>query len=204
MSARTWSACGGLFAAIAVAVVLSAARAEPPAHGSAAAPAPVAAAAQTATTAAPGHATGGPTAASAAPEPVPAAPPPFTEGIFPCTQCHDGPGDPTRRELAFHEDVKLRHAPTHWCVDCHDLANRDVLHLASGEPVPFTESYRLCAQCHFDKHRDWRLGIHGKRVGQWNGAKTALLCVHCHNPHSPRFGSLKPAPRPSRPDEMRR
>jgi hypothetical protein len=145
-----------------------------------------------------------PPAAAAVEDPVHAAPPPFTEGIFPCTQCHDGSGDPTRRELAFHEDIKLRHAPTHWCVDCHDLANRDVLHLAGGEPVPFTESYRLCAQCHFDKHRDWRLGIHGKRVGQWNGQKTALLCVNCHNPHAPRFGSLKPAPRPTRPEEMRR
>jgi hypothetical protein len=142
---------------------------------------------------------------AAAEEPVHAAPPPFTEGIFPCTQCHAaGAGDPTPRELGFHEDVKLKHAPTHWCADCHDLKNRDVLHLAGGEPVPFTESYRLCAQCHFDKHRDWRLGIHGKRVGEWNGKKTALLCVHCHNPHAPRFGSLKLGPAPVRPEEMRR
>jgi hypothetical protein len=184
VSARAWSTCGAVIAGLASAVTLSLARAESPAP----APAP-----EAATTSTP-----------AADEQVHAAPPPFTEGIFPCSQCHDGSGDPTRRELGFHEDVKLRHAPNHWCVDCHDLANRDVLHLAGGEAVPFTESYRLCAQCHFDKHRDWRLGIHGKRVGQWNGQKTALLCVNCHNPHAPRFGSLKPAPRPTRPEEMRR
>lgn len=189
MTARACLNCAALIAAIASAgALLQAARAESPSKGAAAAAGPTDGAAQRAR----------------AEEPVHAAPPPFTEGIFPCTQCHDGSGDPTRRELAFHEEVKLRHAPTHWCTDCHDLANRDVLHLASGEPVPFTASYRLCAQCHFDKHRDWRLGIHGKRVGQWNGQKTSLLCVHCHNPHAPRFGTLKPAPRPSRPEEMRR
>ena len=85
-------------------------------------------------------------------------------------------------------------------------ASTDVerLTLFDGETVGIDHTYRLCAQCHFDKHRDWRLGIHGKRVGQWNGQKTALLCVNCHNPHAPRFGTLKPQPRPSRPEEMGR
>jgi hypothetical protein len=88
--------------------------------------------------------------------------------------------------------------------------------------VPFTESYRLCGQCHGDKFRDWRGGIHGKRVGMWDGAKTYFLCVNCHNPHSPRFKGvkeivvdgkstvtptlqmIKPEPRPKRPEELRR
>ncbi len=138
---------------------------------------------------------------------VQAQPPPFSEGIFPCSQCHEGPGDPTRRQLGFHDDVQgmFDHDAEHrWCLDCHDNANRNVLHLSSGEPVPFTESYRLCGQCHGDKYRDWRAGVHGKRVGMWNGQKTYFLCVNCHNPHSPRFKPLKPEPRPRRPEEMRR
>jgi hypothetical protein len=136
-----------------------------------------------------------------------AQPPPFSEGIFPCTQCHQGAGNPERRELAFHDEVQsaFHHdSANRWCLDCHDNANRDVLHLSSGAPVPFTESYRLCGQCHGDKYRDWRAGVHGKRVGMWSGAKTYFLCVNCHNPHSPRFKPLKPEPAPTRPEEMRR
>jgi hypothetical protein len=156
---------------------------------------------------------------------VQAKAPPFTEGIFPCKQCHEGPGDKTRRELAFHEDIQdaFDHDSEHrWCLDCHDNADRDVLHLSNGDPLPFTESYRLCGQCHGDKYRDWRVGVHGKRVGRWDGEKTYLLCVNCHNPHSPSFKgvveidvggqkttaatseNLKPEPRPRRPEEMRR
>src|SRR6266545_4897618 len=128
-----------------------------------------------------------------------APPPPFSEGIFPCMECHKDQKDPTRRELGLH----------------------DVLRLASGATVPFTESYRLCGQCHGDKFRDWRAGVHGRRVGMWDGPKTYLLCVSCHNPHSPAFKGvkeivvdgkltvaptlqkLKPEPRPVRPEELR-
>jgi len=156
---------------------------------------------------------------------IEARPPPFSDGIFPCMECHADQKDPTRRELGFHEEQQsiFDHDAEHrWCLDCHDLQNRDVLRLASGATVPFTESYRLCGQCHGDKYRDWRLGVHGKRVGYWDGPKTYLLCVSCHNPHSPRFKGVKeivvdgkttvaptleklrPEPRPRRPEEMRR
>jgi hypothetical protein len=134
-------------------------------------------------------------------------PPPFSEGIFPCTQCHEGEPDATRRELQFHDEIqaKFDHDAEHrWCLDCHHPSNRDVLRLASGATVPFTESYRLCGQCHGDKYRDWRSGVHGKRVGQWDGKKTWFLCVNCHDPHSPAFAPLAPEPRPLRPEEMRR
>jgi hypothetical protein len=144
---------------------------------------------------------------AAAEELIQAEKPPFSEGIFPCSQCHQGPGDSKRRELAFHDDVQsaFDHDSEHrWCLDCHMNANRDVLHLANGDALPFTESYRLCGQCHGDKYRDWRVGVHGKRVGMWNGQKTYYLCVNCHNPHSPRFKPLKPEPRPIRPEEMKR
>jgi hypothetical protein len=73
------------------------------------------------------------------------APPPFTEGIFPCSQCHDGKSmkvNPTPRKLTgMHEDVVLKHGPeSRWCLDCHDAADRDQLHLASGERIDFSRS----------------------------------------------------------------
>ncbi len=152
--------------------------------------------------------------------------PPFSDGIFPCSACHaDLPGNAERRELAFHDEQQSvfdHDSQNRWCLDCHDLKNRDVLHLTSGAPVEFTESYRLCGQCHGDKLRDWKVGVHGKRVGRWDGEKTYFLCVNCHNPHTPRFKGvaevvadgkktvaptlqfLKPEPRPRRPEEQRR
>ena len=130
-------------------------------------------------------------------------PPPFSEGVFPCTECHnktDLPANRTRRTLVDdHDDIVLKHDEEHrWCLDCHDTENRDRLHLASGELVPFDESYQLCGQCHGEKYRDWRAGVHGRRIGQWNGEKKYLLCVHCHSPHQPRFKALKPQPAPRR------
>jgi hypothetical protein len=129
-------------------------------------------------------------------------PPPFSDGIFPCTTCHnkDMPPNRKRRVLTdFHTDIDLKHDAEHrWCLDCHDADNRDQLHLASGEAVAFGESYRLCGQCHGEKYRDWRAGVHGRRVGQWNGPKQYLLCVHCHSPHQPHFKPMTPVagPRP--------
>jgi hypothetical protein len=160
-----------------------------------------------------------------APPLIQAEPPPFSDGAFPCSSCHkDLPRNAERRELAYHDEQQsiLSHGPDRWCLDCHDLQNRDVLHLTSGAPVPFAESYRLCGQCHGDKLRDWNAGIHGKRVGRWDGEKTYFLCVNCHNPHAPRFQGvtevvsagkptvaptsrpIRPEPRPVRPEEQRR
>jgi hypothetical protein len=134
-------------------------------------------------------------------------PPPFSDGIFPCTSCHnkDMPANRTRRQLSdMHTDIELKHDAEHrWCLDCHDADQRDQLHLASGDPVPFEESYRLCGQCHGEKYRDWRAGVHGRRVGQWNGAKRYLLCVHCHSPHQPHFKPMAPTAAPLRPQRIR-
>ena len=105
----------------------------------------------------------------------------------------------------MHEYIKLNHGPRdRWCFDCHNPDNRDVLRLASGRLVPFTESYLLCGQCHGDKLRDWKVGVHGKRTGMWNGAKQYLLCAHCHNPHAPHFQPMKPLPPPVRPEDLRK
>lgn len=131
--------------------------------------------------------------------------PPFSEGIFPCSECHaDLEVDETRRELDFHEEIVLKHAEEQrWCLDCHNPDNRDKLRLANGQVIFFEKSYLLCGQCHGTIYRDWKAGVHGKRTGHWNGRKQYRLCVHCHNPHDPKFKPLKPLPPPVRPEEMK-
>lgn len=143
---------------------------------------------------------------TATPALFPVAPPPFSDGIFPCSECHS-PTDKIDRKphvVEFHEDIVLQHdEKNRWCLDCHDAVNRDQLHLADGRPVKFTESYRLCGQCHGPTLRNWQLGEHGKRTGSWSGAKQYLLCPSCHNPHSPKFKPLEPLPPPLRQELIR-
>ena len=48
-------------------------------------------------------------------------PPPFSEGIFPCSSCHEGQKtNPKRRELKDeHQKIVLKHDEQHrWCLDC--------------------------------------------------------------------------------------
>jgi len=139
-------------------------------------------------------------------EQYPVPKPPFSNGIFPCTRCHDKPDDfnPRPRNLvAVHQDIKLAHGSREqWCYDCHNPTHRDELRLAGGRLVSFEASYELCGQCHGEKLRDWRRGVHGRRIGCWNGERQYLLCVNCHNPHAPKFKPMHPRPRPTRPSEI--
>ena len=133
--------------------------------------------------------------------------PPFSDGIYPCSECHANiEPNPVRRELVeWHDDISpiFNHdSENRWCIDCHDLKERDSLRLASGKLLDFKESYKLCGQCHGEKYRDWKVGVHGKRTGEWNGKKEYLLCVHCHNPHSPKFRELTPDPPPVKQEDI--
>jgi hypothetical protein len=132
-------------------------------------------------------------------------PPPFSDGVFPCSDCHEKGAevDRTRRELSQHDFAFEHDAEHRWCLDCHDADDRDKLRLASGDLISFGESFRLCGQCHGDKYRDWRVGVHGRRTGYWNGKKRYLLCVNCHDPHSPRFKPIRPEPPPQHPEQLR-
>lgn len=141
-------------------------------------------------------------------EEIAVSPPPFSdEYIFPCSDCHTDMEINTQpRALDMHEeivDIFDHDSENRWCLACHDVNTRDSLRLASGKLLDFKESYKLCGQCHGNKLRDWRVGVHGKRTGEWNGSKQYLLCVHCHNPHSPKFEKLKPMPPPIRQEELR-
>lgn len=132
-------------------------------------------------------------------------PPPFTPGVFPCSQCHEGmPVNRTPRKLEqMHQDIVLSHMPNGWCFDCHNPDNRDKLRLANGKLINFEESYYLCGQCHGTIFREWKAGLHGKRTGMWEGEKQYLLCVHCHWPHGPAFKPITPMPPPLKPSDIR-
>ena len=134
-------------------------------------------------------------------------PPPFSEDIFPCSECHeDIEPNPERRELEEHTEIAetFDHAKEQrWCLDCHNANDRDKLRLVNNKLISFEESYFLCGQCHGTIFRDWKVGVHGRRTGEWNGKKTYRLCVHCHNPHNPRFKPIKPLPPPIKPGQIK-
>jgi len=136
-------------------------------------------------------------------EPVLLPPPEMNDEYYPCSDCHeDEPPNPEIRELEDdHEDKKLAHGDL-WCLRCHDLMDRDRLHLADGALIEFAESWRLCTQCHGKKLADWRAGVHGKRTGHWRGPKEYRTCVECHNPHTPKFAPLEPKPPPLAPTQI--
>ena len=78
-----------------------------------------------------------------------------------------------------------------WCLDCHHITQRNKLVDNFGDPVSFDQPQLLCGKCHGDKMRDWRDGIHGKRIGDWTstGKKRWFTCTECHNPHNVQDGA---------------
>jgi hypothetical protein len=78
-----------------------------------------------------------------------------------------------------------------WCMDCHHTTQRNKLVDNFGDPVSFDQPQLLCGKCHGDKLRDWRDGIHGKRIGDWasTGKKRWFTCTECHNPHNVQDGA---------------
>jgi len=134
--------------------------------------------------------------------------PPFTvvpqrDGLtwFPCTACHAAlQPNPQPRKLNSPHPAALQHGNGRiWCLDCHQLKDRDHLHTLAGQPVDFNDAYLVCGQCHFNRQKDWYFGAHGKRVGNWRGERVIYNCTHCHDPHDP---SVKPRA-PSKPPPVR-
>lgn len=121
---------------------------------------------------------------------------------FPCMKCHSAF---THEQAKFplkkpHNDMKFKHfEKVKNCFLCHDKGNRNELKLITGEKVNFNKSYMVCAQCHGEKARDWKLGIHGRQIGKWNGPKYRFSCTNCHNPHTPQFPRMKAEPPPQHP-----
>ena len=126
--------------------------------------------------------------------------------LYPCSDCHDQDWetDPERRELGDpHNEIPgpfVNHdSKRRWCLDCHNAKNRDKLRLINGKLVDFNEYYKVCEQCHGKIYREWKMGVHGKRTGNWNGEKQWMHCTQCHNPHNPPFKPIKPEPAPRKP-----
>jgi formate-dependent nitrite reductase cytochrome c552 subunit len=129
---------------------------------------------------------------------------------FDCYACHDKAKPvviqyDTNHNLVLpkeHGDLVMAHGRNNRnesCFNCHDPENLDMLKTRSGKLLKLTESTLLCASCHGPTYRDWEIGIHGRVSGYWNaklGASARQDCASCHNPHSPAFPQIQPAPRP--------
>ncbi len=133
-----------------------------------------------------------------------------TAEVSSCSECHDEEWevDPERRELMEpHDEIPgefVNHdSENRWCLDCHSANNRDKLRLINDKLVDFNEYYRLCEQCHRKIYREWKMGVHGKRTGYWNGIKEYWHCTQCHNPHNPLFKPIEPMPAPLKPSEIK-
>jgi len=118
--------------------------------------------------------------------------------FYPCSMCHaEMPANPERRELMAPHQIALDHGDGRmWCLDCHAPESRDQLATLAGERLSFDEADRVCSQCHADVHQDWAFGVHGKRVGRWQGPREIYSCAHCHDPHDPGLRPRAPEPPP--------
>lgn len=131
--------------------------------------------------------------------------------------CHNGtypapPKDKNPRKLTqMHLDLvpdslNLQHGRgAIWCLDCHDAKTRNKFTDNFGKLIDFDQPQKLCGKCHGPIYRDWREGIHGKRIGSWEtkGKKRWFVCTECHNPHDVQQGArnsgfqqLSPEPAP--------
>lgn len=140
-----------------------------------------------------------------------------------CTDaCHNdsyqkAPETKKPRLLTMHTDIipnslELQHGRgSIWCLDCHNANNRQTLVDNFGGEISFDQPQKLCGKCHGPIYRDWRDGIHGKRIGDWRkeGKKRWWVCTECHNPHDVQqgkrgsgFAQLLAEPRPEFPKGM--
>lgn len=125
---------------------------------------------------------------------------PRTQHLFfyPCDQCHAAmEPNPEIRPLNVMHVAEIDHGLGRlWCLNCHDLQNRNNLKTLLDEAVEFDEAHIVCGGCHANRHRDWAFGVHGKRVDTWQGERTQYNCTHCHDPHNPAIEPRAPSPPP--------
>ena len=129
---------------------------------------------------------------------------------FDCYACHEKNKPPVPRYDANHNlivpqehsDIVMghgEHGRNNNCFNCHDETNLEQLQTRDGRVLKFQDSPQLCGSCHGPTYEDWEVGAHGRISGYWDrslGPMDRKICVNCHNPHSPRFPSRKPAPGP--------
>jgi hypothetical protein len=108
---------------------------------------------------------------------------------YPCSSCHQGRKVvmANKRIGDAHNNIKPVHpdSTSTVCSTCHSADDVSSLTLRGGQRAPMDESYRLCAQCHFEQAKAWAAGAHGKRLDGWQGRRVVMACPDCHDPHKP-------------------
>lgn len=119
-----------------------------------------------------------------------------------CPTCHVAGTVAPLAEIAqlpaVHEAVRLRHGSLS-CSACHDSTEPSLLHDASGASFSFSDSMRLCSQCHGPIRAAYDHGAHGGMRGYWDlqrGPRTRNDCITCHDPHGPAYPQVQPAEGP--------
>ncbi len=119
---------------------------------------------------------------------------------YPCTSCHFGRTVvmTDQRIGDAHQNIQPVHPEQTGavCSTCHSEENVELLALKRGEQATLTQSYRLCAQCHFQQVGTWAGGGHGKRLDGWQGRRVLMGCGDCHDPHKPAIELRIPFPAP--------
>ncbi len=134
--------------------------------------------------------------------------PETTLDMFACIDCHKGlKVNTTKRVLTqTHKDFVFDHPgfdrSSRWCYYCHYTGAFDKLVLEDGKLLDYKDSYLLCQQCHLGNFREWELGIHGKRTGEWKGTKQNMSCTGCHNSHTPAISQQEPKKPPLQPEQI--
>lgn len=122
-----------------------------------------------------------------------------------CRSCHDVRSPNTKTAASanlkqFHQGLVFNHGKLA-CAACHNPKDGyTTLHLADGSSVTYADTMQLCAQCHGPQFRDYEHGTHGGMTGYWDltkGPRQRNHCVDCHDPHSPQYPMVHPAPGPN-------
>ena len=124
-------------------------------------------------------------------------------GQIACSSCHSvrkaNFATKTPADLdQFHQNMQMAHG-TLSCYSCHNPSDADTLRLADSTTVEYPDVMTLCAQCHGTQARDYEHGAHGGMNGYWDlsrGPRTRNNCIDCHDPHVPKFPSMKPTFKP--------
>jgi hypothetical protein len=116
-----------------------------------------------------------------------------------CATCHDTRTANLKTNdgallKEFHQGLKYAHG-SQTCLSCHNSGDYNNLKLADGQSLDFSESIRLCAQCHGPQYRDYQNGSHGGMNGHWDlkqGPRERNHCTDCHDPHHPAYPQVMP------------
>jgi len=126
-----------------------------------------------------------------------------------CATCHDT-RDPVvaTNDAAhldqFHQGLRYDHGKLS-CLSCHHADDYNRLKLSDGRALDYSNSMKLCAQCHGPQHRDYQNGSHGGMTGYWDlsrGPRERNNCIDCHDPHHPAYPKVLPVfpPQPLNPN----